>query len=182
MRRRFLLALAVALVTGIVALPALANGNGAQTFTEHETNVTQTFADFVPCADGDIPALITTVTKSRVFHMTLEPGAEIVGTDPVTGEPIIVGEFHVTFTEVGTFEAVAAQGVFEGHFAIWGGFNNNGQNGAGTFTFEIEGFTPTGTQFGAHAVEHFNTSASTPPSTREFFHVACSHGGGTFSG
>jgi hypothetical protein len=165
----------------LTASIALANGKGAQTFTFHQKNVTETFADVVPCVDGEtIPAVVTTTTKNRVIHITAEPGAEIEF-DPVTGEPIVVsGEFHVTGTDVGTFEAVTAEGTIEGHFAIWFGFNQNGQNQAGTFTFNVEGRWTSGAMagepIGAHLVDHFNTSASTPPHVNAFFHLTCSHG------
>ena len=91
------------------------------------------------------------------------------------GFPIVEGQFHVTFTQTGTFTAVTALGTFQGHFTFWGGFNSNGQSHVGTFTFTLQGTTPTGERFGASSVEHFNVSANEPPRVNEFFKLVC-HG------
>lgn len=159
-------------VAAVAALPAAANGNGAQTFTSHIKNEPFTESDVVPCVEPELPAVITGTIKSGVEHFTLGPGAEIVGVDP-DGVPIVEGSFHVTFTETGTFTAATAIGTFQGHFTFWGGFNSSAQNHIGTFTFAIQGTTPTGERFGASSVEHFNVSANEPPRANEFFKLVC---------
>lgn len=161
-----------ALVAAVVALPAAANANGAQTFTFHVKNESFTETDVAPCVESEVPAAITGTVKSGVFHLTLEPGAEIVGVDE-EGFPIVEGQFHVTFTQTGTFTAVTALGTFQGHFTVRGGFNSNGQSHVGTFTSAIQGTTPTGERFGASSVEHFNVSANELPGVNEFFKLVC---------
>ena len=167
--RSVLVALVVA---AAAAAPAAANGNGAQTFTTHTKNEPFTETDVVPCVEPELPAAITGLITSGVFHFTLEPGAEIVGVDP-DGFPIVEGEFHVTFTQTGRFTAVTAAGTFAGRFTFWGGFNSNGQSHAGTFTSSIQGTTPTGERFGASSVEHFNMSANQLPRVNEFIKLVC---------
>lgn len=129
-----------ALIAAVAALPAAANGNGAQTFTLHLKNESFTESDAVPCIEPELPAAISGTINSGVEHFTLGPGAEIVGEDP-DGVPIVEGQFHVTFTQTGTFTAANALGTFQGRFTFWGGFNSNGQNHVGTFTFTIQGTT-----------------------------------------
>jgi hypothetical protein len=172
--KKLAIVLVGALVAAVAALPAAANGNGSQTVTSHVKNEPFTETDIVPCVEPELPAAITGTIKSGVFHLTLEPGAEIVGVDE-EGFPIVEGQFHVTFTQTGTFTAVTALGTFQGHFTFWGGFNSNGQNHVGTFTSAIQGTTPTGERFGASSVEHFNVSANEPPRVNEFFKLVC-HG------
>ncbi len=170
--RKVAIVLLGALVAAVAALPAAANGNGAQTVTSHVTNEPFMETDIVPCSEPELPAAITGMIKSGVFHLTLEPGAEIVGVDQ-DGFLIVEGQFHVTFTQTGTFTAVTALGTFQGHFTFWGGFNSNGQNHVGTFTSAIHGTTSTGERFGASNVEHFNVSANELPRVNEFFKLVC---------
>jgi hypothetical protein len=77
-----------------------------------------------------------------------------VGVDE-EGFPIVEGQFHVTFTQTGTFTAVTALGTFQGT--------------------SRSGTTPTGERFGASSVEHFNVSANELPRVNEFFKLVC-HG------
>lgn len=174
--KKLVMLLVGALVAVLGALPAAANGNGAQTFTTHIKNEPFTETDVVPCIEPELPAAIAGTIKSGVFHFTLEPGAEILGVDE-EGFPIVEGEFHVTFTQTGTFTAVTTAGTFAGRFTFWGGFNSNGQNHVGTFTSALEGTTPTGKRFGASSVEHFNLSANQLPRVNEFLKLVC-HGSG----
>lgn len=163
-----------ALVAAVAALPTAANGNGSQTVTSRVKNEPFAEIDIVPCLEPELPAAITGTIKSGVFHLTLEPGAEIVGVDE-EGFPIVAGQFHVTFTQTGTFTAVTALGTFQGQFTFWGGFNGNGQNHVGTFASALQGTTPSGERFGASSVEHFNVSADELPRVNEFFKLVC-HG------
>ena len=131
--------LTVALVL-FAATPGTATTTTTQTFKD----VTMTFVAPTPCVEG--LATITT-TSNGVFHQT----------------DLDNGTMHGTFTQTGTFSLVpldpAAQSI-SGHFTIWGGFNANADNFETTFTFNLSGHYADGTQFGAHAVDHLNTSAS----------------------
>ena len=112
----------VTLVTAIAVLvsasPALANGSGAATFTEHQFNVTDTFLDANFCT-GD-PAMITTI-RTGVFHVTELPNFtyhitgtatgtfELVPLDPAL--PTYIGRFTQHFSESGNGLSKEAQGM-----------------------------------------------------------------------
>jgi hypothetical protein len=167
MRRIILLVSGALCVLTLSAVPALANGNGAETFTFHTHKQTfGPFVDVVPCANGDIPASITTVENS-VIHVTVRPGGSF---NPDTFEGT---DFSVTGTFTGTFRAVTAAGTYAGHFTTWFGGAVNDKNAAFTATFSVHGRTPTGERFGGQFVEHFNSSASIPPHFNEFVKSHC---------
>jgi hypothetical protein len=167
MRRFILVVVAATALVGLAAVPALADGNGAQTFTFHTKKETfGPFVDVVPCANGDIPAVITTV-ENTVFHVTVRPGGSF---DPDTGEGT---NFSLTGTVTGTFSAVTAAGTYTGHFTSWFGGASNNNNETFTVTFSVHGRTPTGERFGGQFVEHFNSSASIPPHLNEFSKSHC---------
>jgi hypothetical protein len=119
----------------------------------HEHGVTETFVDTITCSDE--PNAEITVTYNSV---------EKTSTTPDGGE-------HSTFTESGTFTAVPLDGSQSatGHFAVWGGFNDNGTTVDGTFTLNIQGTYEDGTTLSVHAVDHFNTT----PGGAEFFFTKC---------
>ena len=135
--------LAITLTVALVLLAATPS-TATTTVTQTMQNVTQTFVAPTPCTEG--LATITT-TSNGVFHITL----------------LDDGTAHGTFTQTGTFTLVpldpTAQSI-SGHFAIWGGFNGNANNVDTTFTFNISGQFADGAPFGAHAVNHINTTAS----------------------
>jgi len=142
MSRRVLLLLAA---LGLVLLPgasALAQGATSETFHEH--GATDIESDVNPCSG--VPGTVT-ITYNAVFHIT----------QPASG-----GE-HVTFTQTGSFAFVPddpSEPSYTGHFAVWGGFNGNKKNAAGTFTFEGTGRGSDGSRISFHGVEHFNVTAT----------------------
>src|SRR5436190_23328333 len=81
MRRIIRLGIAVAGIAGLLLLgapAALAGGNGAQTFTQHDHNLTSVSADFNPCT-GDPGTLTETVND--IFHGTInKTGSWFTGT------------------------------------------------------------------------------------------------------
>ena len=135
--------LAIPLTLALLLLTA-APSAATTTTTETFKDVTFTFVSGTPCTDG--LATITT-TSNGVMHTTVLDN----------------GTVHGTFTQTGTFSLVpldpTAQTI-SGHFAIWGGFNQNANNIETTFTFNATGRYADGTRFGAHTVDHINTSAS----------------------
>ncbi len=139
----------------VLALPAYAAGNGAQTETTRLHKVTETFVDVVPCT-GEM-ATITTVSNS-VLHTT----------------ELSNGTFHSTGTQTATFTAVTPTTTYTGHFTLGFGDNDNNQNETNTFTFSLHGTAEDGTIIKAHQVGHFNSSASEPPKLNRFFRENCS--------
>jgi hypothetical protein len=148
----------------VSSLPALADGNGAQTTTMTFKDQTQTFPSANPCT-GE-PAVVT-VNQNGVIHVTVRPGGTF---DPVT---FTGTNFSVTGTFTGTFMLVSATQTFQGHFATWFGFNDNQQNEAGTVTFNAVGRSTTdSTMIGAHTVSHINTTPTGEVNT--FMKLHCS--------
>ncbi len=149
--KRLLLPLIALLACVAVAGPVVA---ATQTETVHQHQETESFTDTI-CAGG--PLYDITTTYNGVFHTTVTDSG-----------------FHVTFTQTGKFTAVdpVTDEVIQGHFTIWGGFNEN-PGGAvnGTFTFNAHGRGDMGTRVNAHVVEHIN---ATPDGTvNEFFRAHC---------
>jgi hypothetical protein len=146
MRRIIALPFTVAVLLALATAPAAAGP--ATTETVVAKDVVETFPTTDPCsgAPGDV-----TTTSNSVFHTTVKDGT-----------------MHVTFTQTGTFTFTPAGPgpSATGHFAIWGGFNENNQNVAGTFTFNVVGTRSDGSRISAHAVDHMNT---TPAGTAYFF-------------
>lgn len=148
--KRYLPFLVLAAVMGL-ALPALAAPPVTETSVEH--GLTDTFVDFFDCQGT--PYEIT-VTFSIIEHSTV----------------FADGRAHFTFTQTGTFEAVAldpSQPDASGHFAVWGGFNQNNSTVNGTFTFNAIGEYEDGSPISTHSVDHFNVV----PSGTEFFFSRC---------
>jgi len=142
--RRLIVLLAVA---GAVSsqVGAASAAQNVQTHTETRKNVTESFRENDPCLG---PSTIT-ITFNDVFHIT----------EFVSGPN--QGTVHVTFTQTGKFLIDPdASGVpsFSGSFAVWGGFNENRQSAASTFTFNATGKAPDGTKIRFHAVEHVNVT------------------------
>lgn len=148
--RRLLPLLVIAMVVGL-AMPALAAPPVTETTVEH--GVTDTFVDFFDC-DGTLYEI--TVTFNLIEHST----------------EFDDGRAHFTFTQTGTFEAVALDPSLpdaSGHFAVWGGFNQNKSTVNGTFTFSAIGEYEDGSPIRTHSVDHFNVT----PSGTEFFFSRC---------
>lgn len=125
MRRIIQLGIAVAASAGLLMLgapAALAGGNGAQTFTQHDHNLTTVSADFNPCT-GDPGTLTETVND--IFHGTInKTGSWFTGT--------IEGWF--TFVPDDPSKA-----TYTGHFATWFGDENNLRNDVEHATLNIHG-------------------------------------------
>lgn len=143
--------LTVGLVLSL-ALPAWAGPPVTETTTHH--GVTETIVDTPFCEPGATHEI--TLTYNLVEHATLFDD----------------GRAHFTFTQTGTFVAEPldpSEQSASGHFAIWGGFNDNGKTVNGTFTFNANGSFEDGTKISVHSVEHFNVT----PDGTEFFFARC---------
>jgi hypothetical protein len=138
-RIRYALAACVVLAAGLVATAASASP------PETTTNVvkdSETFVDVLPMCEGGSLYEIT-IDYNLIEHSTVSDKGE-----------------HFTFTQTGTFVAVALEpGALDasGRFTQWGGFNQN-PGGAvnGTFTFSVRGAYEDGTRINFHTVDHFN--------------------------
>jgi hypothetical protein len=149
--RRVWAALALAVIAGL-ALPAVAAPPVTETVTEQ--GLTDTFVDFFTCEEDGLYEITTTF--NHIEHVTEFPD----------------GRVHFTFTDTGTFDAVALDPSnldASGHFTVWGGFNDNGRTVNGTFTFNVNGQYEDGTRVSTHFVEHFNVI----PSGTEFSFARC---------
>jgi hypothetical protein len=149
---RRLLQLLVVVVLMVMAVPALAAPPVTETIITKD--VTLTVVDFFGCEAEDFYEL--TLTFNVVEHSTIFDD----------------GRAHFTFTQAGTFEAVALDPSLpdaSGHFAIWGGFNENRNTVNGTFTFNVTGQFEDGVRINTHLVDHFNVI----PSGDEFFFTHC---------
>jgi hypothetical protein len=138
----------------VLALPATAAPPTTETTTEH--NVTETFVDVAPTCEGGGPLYEITIVYNEIEHVTIFDD----------------GRVHGTFTQAGSFTAVPldpADSGASGHFAVWGGFNQNGTSVNGTFTFEVNGQFDDGGKISTHLVDHFNVT----PTGAEFFFTHC---------
>lgn len=138
-----LLALAAAVGLLFVGTPAIAGDVTTTTETRH--GVVETFVDVVPSCEGENgPRYNITTTANEVFHRTR----------------FADGRRHLTFTSTGTFvadpRADPTLPSYTGKFTQWGGFNLNGQEATGTFTFSVMGTGSDGSSFKTHLLDHFN--------------------------
>ena len=122
MRRMRLIGAALAVATlGLASTSvALAGGNGAQTFTQHDHGLTMVIHDVNPCTGA--PATITLVVND-VFHGTINK----------TGS-------WFTGTLTGTFSFVPvdpSQPSYTGRFTTWFGDENNLHNDVEHSTFNL---------------------------------------------
>lgn len=149
---RHAFALAIVLLAGVI--PAVASASPPET-TTITGKATDTFVDVVPtCEDG--PLYEITIDYNFVEHSTVSD----------TGA-------HFTFTNTGTFHAVAlvpGQPDASGRFTQWAGFNQNpGGSVNGTFTFSVRGTFEDGTRINTHITDHFNET----PTGASFFFTHC---------
>lgn len=152
MIQRFLVGLCLA---SFVAVGAPAYAADVTTVTHTEQNLVETFVDKLPSCERHAPLYNITTTSNAVEHITK------------FGD----GRKHVTFTEAGTFVASPKDDSslpnYTGHFTIWGGFNVNGDEVNGTFTFSINGTGSDGSTLRHQSVQHFD---ATPNGTvHQFF-------------
>ena len=145
------------LATGLLSVAAPAFAQPPTTVTTHEKGLVETFVDFIPtepCAEEG-PLYTITTTSNLVMHETTFDD----------------GRVHATFTQTGTFVAVPLEDPslpsFTGRVTIWGGFNQNNQSAAGTFTFSVSLKGSDGSRISTQQVEHFN--ARPDGSVHEFF-------------
>jgi hypothetical protein len=154
-RRALIGVLAAGLMTVFTAGTAAA---APETTTTNAHGLVDTFVDVVPTCDNSAPALYTiTTTSNAVEHDTV----------------FADGRVHATFTQAGTFVAVPlvdpSLPSYTGHFATWGGFNQNSDSVVnGTDTFSVHGIGSDGSTFSVQQMEHFNTRPD--GSVNEFFH------------
>ncbi len=140
----------------LIATPLAA---GAQPPVVNETTTvhdeTETFVDVVPTCEEGAPLAEITITYNAIEHETVFEN----------------GGVHATFTQTGTFVATELESgaTATGHFAVWGGFNQNNQTVNGTFTFELQGAYEDGTRISFHETDHFNVT----PSGAEYFFTHC---------
>jgi hypothetical protein len=131
-----------AIVTAsFLAMPVAAAFAQAETFTETQHQVTETFEDVHPCTGA--PATITS-TFNGIFHHTTDGR----------------GATHLTFTQTGDFTLVpddASEPTVTGHFTIWGGendFTSTDGGWVGTFTFSGHGTDEDDNSLKFNGVEH----------------------------
>jgi hypothetical protein len=155
MGRRSRNAFAVLMVAAAGFVPAAAGASPPETDTITVKD-TETFVDVVPTCAEDAPPYEITIDYNLVEHSTVsDKGA------------------HFTFTQTGTFVAVAleeGEPDASGRFTVWGGFNEN-PGGAvnGTFTFSARGRFEDGTRINTHFTDHFNHT----PTGGDFFFTRC---------
>jgi hypothetical protein len=150
--RRLVVVLATLAAAGVVTASASAAPPVTDTFTVKDTD---TFVDVIPDCDNESLYELTLDYKLVEHTTTFEDG-----------------RIHATFTQTGTFNAVALEeGAPDasGRFTQWGGFNDSGGNVNGTFTFSVRGAYEDGTRINFHLTDHFNST----PTGAEFFWTKC---------
>jgi len=159
--RRILALIALVFATSgglvVTSAAASADGNGAQTTTQHFKNATDTFVDFVPCRS--FRATIT-ITFNGVLHFTVNKA----------------GDFWATGTMTGTARAVPLNPrnpSFTGHFTIWFGTSDNKQNGVDHSTFTVHLTGSDGSTIKSHETVHLSTNASGNGLTVSFDKLRC---------
>jgi hypothetical protein len=116
-----------------------------ETTTVTAKNVVETFLDTVPTCEGGGPLYVVTTSTNFIEHSTAFDD----------------GRFHGTFTQSGKVSAVPLDPTlglpsYTGRLAVWGGFNANGAETNGTFTFNITLTGSDGSKVSHHEVEHFD--------------------------
>lgn len=154
-RIRFVVLLGMTLAAmALPAAAALADGNGAQTFTQVDKNVVQSGPAANPCT-GD-PGTLTT-TLNDVFHTTINKnGSWFTGT--LTGSVLFVPDDPSLPT-------------YTGHVTNWFGDENNLQNGVEHFTSNIEALGSDGShlKFHGNGVTTLNANGVVTVSFANFF-------------
>lgn len=135
---------AVLALTLMVSSAALADGNGATTFTQTFHNAVQTMPSNNPCtgASGNV-----TLVYNGVFHYTINKA----------------GDFWDTSNQTGTFTFVpddTSQPSYTGTFHMWFGDSFNNHNQVNHFTFQVHGIGSDGSTLDFHETAHFSVSAS----------------------
>jgi hypothetical protein len=143
-RARWIGVIAVAFTT-LGAVPALGNGAGTETFTEHQHEITLMESTKTNPCTGELGTLLA-VAKNFKFHITTQAD----GNSWVTGTAN--GEASFTPTEPGGVS-------YSGHFTQWfgGAENNKNEVGHDTGTFALKGTD--GSTVHVHFRDHFSTNA-----------------------
>ena len=153
MLTRFL-ALAVGAGLMFTGSPAIAADVTTATHVKH--GVVETFVDVIPSCEGGGPRYNITTTSTTLRHRT----------------KFADGRIHVAFKSTGTFVADPKNNPslpsYTGKFTQSGGFNDNGQETNGTFTFSVRGSGTDGSSFRNQSTEHFDQRPD--GSVHEFFH------------
>ena len=137
-------ACAVIALLVVAAVPALADGQGATTFTQTFHNATDSFATPNPCTG--VPGTVT-ITYNGVLHFTVNKA----------------GDFWATGTQTGSFVLVPddpTQPTYTGHFTAWFGGSDNQQNEVEHSTFTIHGTGSDGSTLQFHDTMHLSLSAN----------------------
>lgn len=142
-------ACAVAALLLLGTLPALADGNGAQTSTVTIKNAVVPFGSSVnPCSGAT--GTLTGTSVNGVMHETTNKA----------------GDFWDTGTITGTFQFVpddSAQPTYTGHGETWFGDSDNKQNEVNHFTFHFHGTGTDGSTVDFHETGHVNSNANGIP-------------------
>jgi hypothetical protein len=142
--RGTVVACAVIALLVVAAVPALADGQGATTFTQTFHNATDSFATPNPCTGA--PGTVT-ITYNGVLHFTVNKA----------------GDFWATGTQTGDFVFVPddpTQPTYTGHFTTWFGDSDNRQNEVEHSTFTVHGTGSDGSTLQFHDTMHLSVSAS----------------------
>lgn len=137
----------VGAVLGLVILTAstaLADGNGATTFTQTFHNAVDSMSLTNPCTG--VPGTVT-ITYNGVIHYTINKA----------------GDFWITGNQTGDFSLVPSvdgQPSYTGHFHDWFGASDNNQNNVNHFTFQLQGVGSDGSTLSFHETEHISTDAN----------------------
>ncbi len=138
--------LSILLVAAFAVLFGLAGSVSAAppvTTTVHEKGLVETFLDTVPTCEGGGEVYVVTTTTNYIEH----------------GTEFDDGRGHFTFTQSGKVSAVPLDGTgptYTGRLAVWGGFNANGVETNGTFTFNLTLKGSDGSKISHHEVDHFD--------------------------
>jgi hypothetical protein len=151
MRHLKRVALLGALVSGaVIALlvvavrPAVADGQGATTFTQTFHNATDSFAAPNPCTGA--PGMVT-ITYNGVLHFTVNKAGDFWATGTQTGDFVLTPDDPTLPT-------------YRGHFTTWFGVGDNRRNGVEHSTFSAHGTGSDGSTLQFHDTMHLSVSAS----------------------
>lgn len=123
---------------------ALADGNGATTFTQTFHNAVATMPSANPCTG--VPGTVT-LTYNGVIHFTVNKAGDFWDTGNQTGDFVFIPDD-------------ASQPSYTGHFHNWFGDSFNNRNQVDHFTFQVNGVGSDGSTLTFHEVGHFSVSAS----------------------
>ncbi len=152
-------ACAVVAVLAFGALPAFADGNGAQTSTITMKNA------YIPFGPGPNPCTgatgtLNAISVNGVMHETINKAGDIWDTGTITG----------------TFQFVPddpSQPTYTGHGTFWFGDSFNNQNQVNHFTNSLNLTGSDGSSVTYHENGHFSVSASGIPNELDHVSATC---------